>query len=156
MASFASCPPLTTTILSSALHFLTIRLTVNKYLLSKAQMVSFLKGYHLLGFVDGSLPIPLPLLEDKPNPEHTRWLQQDQLLLSTIYSSLFEKVLAQVLDLPLFLNVGPPCNLYSLLNQMHMLCRLNISLLCYRRDPSQYLTILTKRRFSCHLSVSLD
>lgn len=42
--------------------------------------------------------LSLPLLYNEPNPTYARRLQQDQLLLSTINLSLFENVLAQVLE----------------------------------------------------------
>lgn len=97
MASSKSIQPLNTTILHSVPHFLTVNLTIDNYLILKAQVILFLKGHHLLGFVDDSLPPPFPLLENEPNLEYTWWLQQDQLLLSTIKFSFSKNVLAQVL-----------------------------------------------------------
>ncbi|RVX03530.1 Retrovirus-related Pol polyprotein from transposon RE1 [Vitis vinifera] len=55
---------------------------------------SFIKtlfiGYDLLGFIDGSHPCPTTILlgTTTPNPAHTLWIRQDQLLLNAILGSL--------------------------------------------------------------------
>lgn len=64
----------------------------------KAQIVPFLKGHQLFGFIDGSIPSPTPKINDKINPEYTCWLLQDQLVISAINSFLSNSVLAPVLD----------------------------------------------------------
>uniref|UniRef100_A0A2N9F0L7 Reverse transcriptase Ty1/copia-type domain-containing protein n=1 Tax=Fagus sylvatica TaxID=28930 RepID=A0A2N9F0L7_FAGSY len=43
-------------------HLITIKLTRDNYLLWKAQIVPYLKGQHLFGFLDGSRLAPLPVL----------------------------------------------------------------------------------------------
>lgn len=66
--------------LSSAHHFVSIKLTSRNYLLWRTQLVPFLRGQNLLGFVDGSLPCPLATLgEDASsatvNPAFAGWVQ---------------------------------------------------------------------------------
>nr|GMC64405.1 chromatin target of PRMT1 protein-like [Ipomoea batatas] len=51
-------PPPVTTSLSSAHHFVSLKLSSRNYLLWRMQMVPFLSGQGLLGFVDGTLPCP--------------------------------------------------------------------------------------------------
>lgn len=67
----------------------------------------FLKGHQLFGFLDGSFPIHPPMLDDKSNPAHTRWLQQNQLIIYTLNSSLSKNVLAQVLIAQPRVRFGP-------------------------------------------------
>ncbi|KAJ0988266.1 hypothetical protein J5N97_006622 [Dioscorea zingiberensis] len=60
-----------------------------------------------MGYVDGSIPCPEKMITETtvsgaqqvPNPTYQAWLQQDQLVLSALLSSLSESVLAQVLFL---------------------------------------------------------
>lgn len=61
-------------------------------------MVPFLKGHQLFDHVDGTSPMPPPIVDDAPNPTYTQWVLRDQLILSVINSSLSAQVLAQVLD----------------------------------------------------------
>uniref|UniRef100_A0A2N9F027 Reverse transcriptase Ty1/copia-type domain-containing protein n=1 Tax=Fagus sylvatica TaxID=28930 RepID=A0A2N9F027_FAGSY len=85
-------------------HLITIKLTRDNYLLWKAQIVPYLKGQHLFGFLDGSRLAPLPVLTTTadgdaqviPNPEFQQWHLQDQMLLSALISSLSENILAHV------------------------------------------------------------
>ncbi|KAF5465900.1 hypothetical protein F2P56_015863 [Juglans regia] len=93
-----STPSLNNSIVSSVPHFITVKLNIDNYLLWKAHIVPFLRGHHLLEFVDDSAPKPSSILDGKTNPAYTRWLQQDSLIISAINSSLAESVLAQVLD----------------------------------------------------------
>jgi hypothetical protein len=81
-------------------HLVTIKLTRENYLLWKAQIVPYLRGQHLFGFLDGSRPAPSPYLDGssppEPNPAHQAWLIQDQMILSALISSLSENILAYV------------------------------------------------------------
>uniref|UniRef100_A0A2N9HGH7 CCHC-type domain-containing protein n=1 Tax=Fagus sylvatica TaxID=28930 RepID=A0A2N9HGH7_FAGSY len=85
-------------------HLITIKLTQDNYLLWKAQIVPYLKGQHLFGFLDGTRLAPLPVLTTTadgaaqviPNPEFQQWHLQDQMLLSALISSLSETILAHV------------------------------------------------------------
>ncbi|KAF5460124.1 hypothetical protein F2P56_020015 [Juglans regia] len=90
-------PTLSPSIISSAAHLITIKLTSDNYLLWNAQILPFLKGNQLYGFVDGTCPKPPPTINEQANPEYAKWVLQDQLLISAINSSLTDKVLAQVL-----------------------------------------------------------
>jgi hypothetical protein len=83
-------------------HLITIKLTRDNYLLWKAQIVPYLRGQHLYGFIDGTKPAPPPFLQASdtivalPNPEFYTWHTQDQMILSALISSLSETVLAHV------------------------------------------------------------
>lgn len=97
--------PSQTSIITAATHNINIKLTIENFLLWQAQIIPFLKGHQLYGYVDGSIPSPAPTLDGKPNPAYTQWLLQDQLwllqdqlIVSTINSSLSESILAQVLE----------------------------------------------------------
>ncbi|KAF5452112.1 hypothetical protein F2P56_027145 [Juglans regia] len=85
-------------ILQSASHFITLKLTIDNYLLWKAQIVPFLKGHQLYGYVDRTLPKPPSTINAAVNPAYTRWLLQDQLIISAINSSLSNNVLSHVLE----------------------------------------------------------
>uniref|UniRef100_A0A2N9F3N8 Retrotransposon gag domain-containing protein n=1 Tax=Fagus sylvatica TaxID=28930 RepID=A0A2N9F3N8_FAGSY len=71
---------------------------------SLTQIVPYLKGQHLFGFLDGTRLAPLPVLTTTadgaaqviPNPEFQQWHLQDQMLLSALISSLSETILAHV------------------------------------------------------------
>lgn len=58
----------------------------------------FLKGHKLFGYVDGTLPMPSPMVNGSMNPDYTTWILQDQLIISTINTSLSDSVLPQVLS----------------------------------------------------------
>uniref|UniRef100_A0A2N9GW48 Retrotransposon Copia-like N-terminal domain-containing protein n=1 Tax=Fagus sylvatica TaxID=28930 RepID=A0A2N9GW48_FAGSY len=85
-------------------HLITIKFTRDNYLLWKAQILPYLKGQHLFGFVDGTQTPPpqfLPLTTTEPshlqsNPDFLLWQSQDQLILSALISSLSENILAYV------------------------------------------------------------
>ncbi len=84
-------------------HLVTVKLTRDNYLLWKAQIVSYLKGQNVFGYVDGSISIPpqaIPASSDGsitiPNPAFLTWVQQDQIILSALISSLTESLIAQV------------------------------------------------------------
>jgi hypothetical protein len=79
-------------------HLITIKLNRDNYLLWKAQIVPYLRGQHLYGFIDGTKPAPPPTLAVTasetttviPNPEFYTWHTQDQMILSALISSLSE------------------------------------------------------------------
>jgi hypothetical protein len=85
-------------------HLVTIKLNRDNYLLWKAQIVPYLRGQHLFGFLDGSRPAPLQTITVtaadvstlQPNPDYHTWLVQDQMILSALISSLTENILAYV------------------------------------------------------------
>lgn len=97
-ASSNPSPNLNYSIINFVSHFITLKLTIDNYLLCKAQIVPFLKGYQHYGYVDGTLPQPLSTIDEVVNPEYTRWLLQDQLIISTINSSLSDTILSHVLE----------------------------------------------------------
>ena len=85
-------------------HLITIKLTRENYLLWKAQIVPYLKGQHLYGYLDGSiaaLPQSLTIevggdVQVIQNPDFGHWYLQDQMILSAIISSISERILAHV------------------------------------------------------------
>lgn len=77
---------------SGAHHFLSIKLTTTNYLYWKTQLVPFLNGQHLLGFVDGTKPCP------SANPDRQTWIDQDQMLMSLLIASLSEDVISLIID----------------------------------------------------------
>ena len=92
------------TSLTTIHHLITIKLTGDNYLLWKAQIVPYLKGQHLFGYLDGSTPAPSQSLTVETdgdiqviqNPNFSHWYFQDQMILSAIISSLLERILAHV------------------------------------------------------------
>ena len=78
-------------------HLITIKLTYENYLLWKAQIVPYLKGQHLYGYLDGSTPTPPQSFTIEANgdvqviqnPDFGHWYLQDQMILSAIISSIF-------------------------------------------------------------------
>ena len=92
------------TSLTTIHHLVTIKLTRDNYLLWKAQIVPYLKGQHLFGYLDGSTPTPPQSLTVETNGDiqviqnldFSHWYFQDQMILSAIISSLSECILAHV------------------------------------------------------------
>ena len=88
-------------------HLITIKLTRENYLLWKAQIVPYLRGQHLYGFLDGSRPAPTSTItitssaatQVLPNSNLLQaWKTQEQMILSALISSLSETVLAYVVN----------------------------------------------------------
>ena len=92
------------TSLTTIHHLITIKLTCDNYLLWKTQIVPYLKGQHLYGYLNGTtlaLPRIITIAADDTiqaiqNPKFQHWHLQDQMILSAIISSLSEKILAHV------------------------------------------------------------
>ncbi|KAJ3698372.1 hypothetical protein LUZ61_002077 [Rhynchospora tenuis] len=73
------------------------------YLLWKSQILPVLRGYDLLGFVDGTRSAPSQTIAGAnnilvSNPEFLQWQQQDQLILAWLLSSISPSILALVLN----------------------------------------------------------
>uniref|UniRef100_A0A2N9G6M9 Uncharacterized protein n=1 Tax=Fagus sylvatica TaxID=28930 RepID=A0A2N9G6M9_FAGSY len=84
-------------------HLITLKLTRENYLLWKAQIIPYLKGQHLYGFLDGSRPAPTQATASAATPalpesDLQAWHTQDQMILSALISSLSETVLAHVVN----------------------------------------------------------
>nr|GLL37952.1 uncharacterized protein LOC109192662 [Ipomoea trifida] len=93
---------------STAHHFVSIKLIVHKYFFWRTQMVHFLQGQNLLGYVDGSIQCPTTTTAywftpsasnetgDTSNsivvsvPSTATWIQQDPVILSILISSLYD------------------------------------------------------------------
>ncbi|KAA8538185.1 hypothetical protein F0562_027793 [Nyssa sinensis] len=84
----------------------TIKLSQDNYLLWKAQMVPYFRGQDLFGYLDGTTSKPpqtisvsypeTNVISDRLNLAYSQWVKQDNVILSTLMSSLIEGVLAQV------------------------------------------------------------
>ncbi|KAG7979759.1 hypothetical protein I3843_05G147400 [Carya illinoinensis] len=90
----------------------TIKLTKDNYLLWTAQIVPYLCRQQLYDYVDGTILPPLAYIPNPPevvssdttftkilNPQYTAWYNQDQLVLSTLVSSLPKGILEQMLGI---------------------------------------------------------
>lgn len=63
--------------------------------------MSFLKAYRLEGYINGTLPMPQPFLDDDEtitNPLFATWIQYDFLVKSWIYSSVSQGMNVVILD----------------------------------------------------------
>uniref|UniRef100_A0A2N9FW36 Retrotransposon Copia-like N-terminal domain-containing protein n=1 Tax=Fagus sylvatica TaxID=28930 RepID=A0A2N9FW36_FAGSY len=89
-------------------HVFTIKLNRDNYLLWKAQLIPYLRGQHLLGYVDGTTPPPPQMISQTSesgetsllsNPAYAKWIQQDQIILSTIISSLSKSLMTHIVGL---------------------------------------------------------
>lgn len=79
---------------------LPLKLTPNNYPSWRAQVQSLLQGYNLLGYINGDIPQPTPIITQDgleiPNPDHAIWVQQDQILLHAIFASVSESLMAYI------------------------------------------------------------
>jgi hypothetical protein len=81
---------------------ISLKLTNTNYLYWRMQMLSYLLGQGVVGFVDGSNTCPSSHvlagygISLQVNPLFLRWKQQDQLILSALLSSLSMEVLHNV------------------------------------------------------------
>lgn len=86
------------------LHSLiTVKIMQDNYLFWKAQVVPYLKGQHLYGFIYGSfscqpLLIDSPLNQTIPNSAHTSWMLQFQLILGALNSSISKSIFSHVVN----------------------------------------------------------
>jgi hypothetical protein len=117
-SSTISSTPTTPTSLPHIQHLITIKLNRDNYLLWKAQIVPYLQGQHLYGFIDETKPAPPSSVAAHtsdtaavPNPEFYTWHTQDQMILSALISSLSLKPC-----LPMWSNAPHPVLSGSALN----------------------------------------
>lgn len=89
---------------SSNSQNLTLKLTQTNYLTWKAVVLPYFLNHNLFGYLDGITPAPRFLAASTPSSsadsdvktEYTLWFQQDQLILSTLLSTLTELLLPHV------------------------------------------------------------
>ncbi|XP_019175854.1 PREDICTED: uncharacterized protein LOC109171182 [Ipomoea nil] len=102
-------PPQTTgNSLNAAHHFVSIKLNNRNFLFWRTQIIPFLRGQGLLGYIDGNHVCPSAFFpatahaadsgttaaaSSEVNPAHAAWVQQDQLILSLLISSLSDEVM---------------------------------------------------------------
>ncbi|XP_019159223.1 PREDICTED: uncharacterized protein LOC109155949 [Ipomoea nil] len=105
----ATVPPSTiSTSLTTAQHLVSLKLTMKNYVFWCTQLIPFLRGQGLLGYVIGDTPCPPAVLSTPatsdaasggtpstpmPNPAYGFWIQQDQYILSLLISSLSDEVM---------------------------------------------------------------
>jgi hypothetical protein len=89
----------------------TVKLTKDNYLLWKTQIVPYLRGKRLFGFVDGIIYCPSPTMPNPAlatsqttpteisNPNYITWTDQDQAVLSALVFSLSESILTHMVGL---------------------------------------------------------
>ena len=78
----------------------------DNFLLWKAQLIPYFRGQDLFGYIDGSIFKPPKIISithpetsvvsERLNPAYSQWVRQDNLILSTLMTSLSEPILAQV------------------------------------------------------------
>ena len=98
-------PPSLTTI-SPMPNISSMKLTADNYPLQKAQLVPYFRGQELYGYLDGKIPNPLPFIttihpdtrELTQIPAYSHWVRHENLILSTLTSSITEGVLSQVIS----------------------------------------------------------
>jgi len=88
-------------------HQVTAQLTRDNYLTWQWQMVTYLKSQNAYGFVEGTvhpppqtIPNPSPTADSPAtiaNPAFLTWLQHDQMVLSTLVSTISENLISQVI-----------------------------------------------------------
>ncbi|XP_019173013.1 PREDICTED: uncharacterized protein LOC109168443 [Ipomoea nil] len=103
--------PTTPNPLSAAHHFVPMKLTSRNYLFWRTQLLPFLRGQGLMGYIDGSFPCPPATVTvtsasgdstatattTSANPAHAAWVQQDQAILSMLISSFSDEVMHHAL-----------------------------------------------------------
>jgi gag-polypeptide of LTR copia-type len=99
-------------------HQIHTSLSHDNFLLWKSQVLPVLRGHGLVGFIDGSKSPPSQFYTtaagvQESNPAYESWLQQDQLILAWIFSSISAPVLAQVI------RCETSASVWSTLNQLH-------------------------------------
>jgi gag-polypeptide of LTR copia-type len=82
-------------------HQIHTSLHQENFLLWKSQVFPVLRGHGLLGFLDDTKPAPPTNLTNaqgifQTNPAYEPWVQQDQLILAWIFSSISPSILNQV------------------------------------------------------------
>ncbi|KAF5469002.1 hypothetical protein F2P56_013107 [Juglans regia] len=90
-------------------NLVTIKLTKDNFLLWRAQILPYLRGQQLIGYVDGTIPCPPPtiqitskeddIIKTSPNPEFSQWYNQDQVILGALMSSLSESIITHMVGL---------------------------------------------------------
>lgn len=92
-------------------HTISVKLTLNNDLLWKIQLVPYLHGQRLYKFIDGTCPARKPEPKDHTsNPAYDLWIQQDQLVMSVLISSLPGPLMGQVVGCTIARLCGCPSN----------------------------------------------
>jgi|UPI000193A87D hypothetical protein len=81
-----------------------VKLNHDNFLLWKAHLVPYFRGQYLFGYIDGSIPKPSKIIfvthpetyvvSECPNPAYSQWIRQDNLILSTLMTSMSKPILA--------------------------------------------------------------
>lgn len=79
-----------------------VKLDNENHILWKQQVIAAIRSHHLFHFLDGSRSNPLQYLSsqdrvsEQVNPAFLDWEQQDQLLVSWLFSSMIETLLTHL------------------------------------------------------------
>ncbi|XP_019158229.1 PREDICTED: chromatin target of PRMT1 protein-like [Ipomoea nil] len=122
VSEVASTPVYPSPSLSSAHHFVSIKLTAHNYLFWRTQMLPFLEGQGVLGFVDGSVECPVAASPESSTADSgstasavaspvVQWRRQDKAVLSLLISSLSDEML------PLAVGQPTSCKLWLAIEQ---------------------------------------
>jgi hypothetical protein len=99
--------------LPSLNHHIHVKLARDNYLIWRTQLVPYLEGQQLYGYVTGENPCPPEFISSTiavtdtvpstsilvPNPEYTVWFHQDKFILSALISTLTEGILSHIVGL---------------------------------------------------------
>jgi hypothetical protein len=98
------------TTLHSLHHYIQVKLSRENYPSWRTQIVPYLEGNELYGFVTGEMPCPSKFISTiaiatipsvlTPNPDYSAWYHQDKIVLSALISTLTEDVLPHVVGVP--------------------------------------------------------
>lgn len=114
----------------------TLKLSSSNYLLWKTQFESFLSSQCLLGFLNGDSLRPAPtittrdgdVVTEAANPEFTKWVRRDQLVMAWLFGSLSEEALRSVYGLnsaqEVWLTLGKKYNRVSATRKLDLHCKL--------------------------------
>lgn len=85
---------------NTLINLVSIKLNANNFLLWKNYLETVLKSQKLLGYIDGSIPKPPEAKKDGKvvkTSEFESWETMDNLVLSLIYTSLFEEIMSRII-----------------------------------------------------------
>jgi hypothetical protein len=88
--------------LSHSNHFSPVKLGHDNYMVWTTQVVPYLEGLSLYGYVTGDIPAPAGTPTTFfmiANPAYTTWYQHDKLILNTLISTLSDAALPHVVGI---------------------------------------------------------
>ena len=80
-------------ILRNISDFMTIKLDDTNYVSWSAKIQRLLKGYHLLGYIDGSLPCP-----DSTSESFQQWVDHDTVIMNMLIATITEEAFFEIMN----------------------------------------------------------